>query len=249
MQVNEKYNIVHLEWDTIFFGVNSAKIVLKKEINNNDVDDILRFLIINNYEFVTIQNTNNNENNNYVLKNLRNSFLADVNIQFVKNILQINEKLKKSKNIAINNKVKPNEDIINISKESFMYSRFLNDKNLKNGDKIYYEWTKNAFERDDKFFCVYQINERNVGYILFSIDNNEITIELIAVDKDCKGKGIGHELINDLENFAKENNINNIKVGTQINNIYAQNFYQSCGFKHITNHSIYHLWLKKENEL
>ena len=66
-----------------------------------------------------------------------------------------------------------------------------------------------------------------------------------AVNRKHKGNGIGHELINGIENFAEKNKLKRIKVGTQLNNISAQNFYENCGFKHVANHSIYHLWLIK----
>lgn len=177
-----------------------------------------------------------------MMKSFDKVFLVDVNIQFIKKI-NLKEKNEFNDKINIKNNMEYDEDILNIAKESFIYSRFINDNNLKNGDKIYYEWTKNSFDRDDKYFCIYKTNKKCNGYILFSMENNEITIELIAVDKNLKGKGIGHELILKMENFAKENDIKYIKVGTQLNNIYAQNFYVGCGFKHITNHSIYHLWL------
>ena len=43
-----------------------------------------------------------------------------------------------------------------------------------------------------------------------------------------------------------KNNLSEIHVGTQLNNIKAQNFYIKCGFKHINNNSVYHWWIKGE---
>lgn len=242
MQTSEKYEIKKLEWDTKFFGVNSAKVILKAEISTNDINEILEKLKKQKFQFVTIQNVNNNDNNNFFIKDIGRAFLVDINIQFEKKI-NLNEKDLNCKKIKIQNNMQYNQDILDIAMESFVYSRFINDKNLKNGDKVYYEWTKNSFGNKDKFFCIYQTNVKINGYLLFSIENNEIIIELIAVNKQLKGKGIGSKLIKGVENFAKEKGIKCIKVGTQLNNINAQNFYVGCGFKHITNHSIYHLWL------
>ena len=242
MQISERYEIKKLDWDTSFFGLNCAKVILKKEINVEDVNRISEELEKNKIQFATIQNIDNNDNNNYIMNEFDKAFLADVNIQFMKEI-DLKVKNEISNNVNIKNNMPYNEEILDIAKKSFIYSRFINDKNLKNGDKVYYEWTKNSFGRKDKYFCVHQTNEKNDGYLLFSIENNEIVIELIAVNKQVKGIGIGRKLIKEIENFAKEKDIKCIKVGTQLNNIYAQNFYVKCGFEHITNHSIYHLWL------
>ena len=242
MQTSEKYEIKQLEWDTKFFGVNSAKVILKAEISTNDLNEILEKLKKQEFQFVTIQNVNNNDNNNFFIKDIGKAFLVDINIQFEKKI-NLNEKDLNCKKIKIQNNMQYNKDILDIAMESFVYSRFINDKNLKNGDKIYYEWTKNSFGNKDKFFCIHKTNGKINGYLLFSIEKNEIIIELIAVNKQLNRKGIGHELIKALEQFTMENNIKYIKVGTQVNNIRAQNFYINCGFKHITNHSVYHLWL------
>lgn len=56
--------------------------------------------------------------------------------------------------------------------------------------------------------------------------------------------GIGTKLIQKIELFAIKNDIKEIQVGTQINNIKAQNFYVKCGFKHTANNSIFHWWIK-----
>lgn len=242
MQENNKYEIKKLDWDTNFFGINSAKVILKEEISICDIEDIIEELKRKNYKFITIQNVDNNDNNNIILKEINGIFLADVNVQFKKMIKEDEKKSEFDKNIVIQKNMLYDEEILNISNTAFIYSRFINDKNLKNGDKVYYEWTKNSFNKSNKLFCVYKINNKSVGYLLFSIENKELIIELIAVNKEYKGKGIGHKLISSVVQFAIRNEIECINVGTQLNNIYAQNFYINCGFKHITNHSIYHLW-------
>lgn len=58
--------------------------------------------------------------------------------------------------------------------------------------------------------------------------------------------GVGTQLIEQIELYALKNNLSEIHVGTQLNNIKAQNFYIKCGFKHINNNSVYHWWIKGE---
>ena len=239
----KKYEIKKLQWDSLFFGINSAKVILNEEITKNEIKEIIENLKTNNYKFITIQNINNNSNNNFILKEFNNIFLADVNIQFIKDI-DLKTKIKDVCNeIIIETNVAFNEEILDISKKSFKYSRFIDDKNLKKGNQVYCEWTKNAFNKSEKYFAIYKHIKKIIGYALFSVFNNELVIELIAIDDKYKGNGIGHKIISSIESYAMQNRINKIKVGTQINNIKAQNFYVSCGFKHNTNHSIYHCWL------
>lgn len=244
MQINNKYDIEKLKWDTDFFGVNSAKVILNNTIDEQDIKEILKKIEDDNYEFVTINNIKNNDNNNYILKDISNIFLADVNIQFEKGVEEKNEI---DNNVSIHNNFEYNQEILEISQKSFVYSRFMNDLNLKNASDVYVEWAKNSFDKKDKYFCTYKIENKVIGYLLFSIKDTSLTIELIAVDNNHKEKGIGRKLINKVEEFAYSNNITNMKVGTQLNNIYAQNFYINNGFRHISNNSIYHLWLRGNN--
>ncbi len=245
LENDDKYLIKKLDWDTKMFKIDSAKIILKTEIRKTDLEKIKRIVKEKQYKFITIENQNNNEKNNILIKDLRNIFLADVNIQFKKENLTINNYYK-DKNIKINNNFEKNNNIIEISKNSFVYSRFINDENLNsNKYKVYENWTKNAFENKDKYFCYYRNNSKVYGYILFSINNelNEIIIELIAIDNNNENNGIGSKLLKELEKFAIDNDLKIIKVGTQLNNLKAQNFYEKNGFKHVQNNSIYHWWI------
>ena len=245
MIVKKNYTIKDLLWDTNFFGVKSAKIYLNKEISDKDLEEIKKYIENNKYKFITIENHSNKDKNNKIISHLENAFLVDVNIQFQKEI-KANVKLKNVENIYIKNSHEKNNDIINIASESFYYSRFISDTNLKNGNKVYSEWAINSFEKVDKYFCCYKYKNKIEGFLLFSIDkkNKSILLELIAIDSKIKNKGIGTKLINNLEVFAIENDIKIINVGTQLNNLQAQNFYEKNGFKHKENNSIYHWWKK-----
>ena len=238
----QKYKIEKLIWDTKFFNINSAKVILKKEIEKTDLNKIQNYIKENNIDFVTIQNNNNNEINNNVLGTWKNLYLADINVQFIKKIEEMHKNYI-NENIKISNDLPEDNNILNISKSSFVYSRFLIDEKLKNGNQVYEEWAKNAFNRKDKFFCYYNTDKKTEGFVIFSIDDIKrcIFIELMAIEEKYRNKGIGTSLINKLENYALKENINYIKVGTQLNNIEAQNFYIKNNFKHYKNNSIYHL--------
>lgn len=242
MLENKKYSIRFLDWDTEMFEKKSVKIILNEEILIEDLNNIKEYINNNDYEFITFENKNNLEKNNIILSNLNNIFLADVNIQFAKRIRAI-EKKDRNDEVKIKNSFNYNEDIVNISKNAFKNSRFIFDDNLNdNKYNVYSEWVKNAFKKEDKYFCYYE-EKKILGYVLFSIHSNSITIELIAAKSN--NKGIGTKLMNQIEEFALKNNINTLNVGTQLNNLNAQNFYEKNGFKHIANNSIYHWWIRR----
>lgn len=238
-----KYKIQELEWDTNFFNVNCAKVILKKEIDKEEFKNINEYIKENKIKFVTIQNDNNNETNNKLLGSIKGVYLADVNIQFVK---KVNKKQDNNieNNIRISNNLPENINILDISNSSFIYSRFLRDNHFKNGNQVYKEWAKNSFNKKDKFFCYYNIDGKTIGFILFKKDDkNTIIVELMAIEQKYRNKGIGTRLLNKLESYAVKEDIEYIKVGTQLNNIEAQNFYIKNNFKHLQNNSIYH-WIK-----
>lgn len=187
MQRQQSYEIVGLDWDTDFFGIKSAKINLNEVVKEKEIEEIKKIVKDKRYEFITISNNNNDDKNNFILQKLDNIFLADVNIQFLKKIddkkiCQEDEKIK------IQNNLKYEQQLLKIAQDNFIYSRFYNDTNLKNGKDIYLEWTKNAFERNDRYFCIYEQEKSILGYLLFSIENNHLVIELIAINSKEQSK-------------------------------------------------------------
>ena len=248
---NDRFSLKFLEWDTEFFGVNSAKLVLKNEILNKDIESIENRISLNGYEFVTVVNENNNAHNNKLIYKLGDVFLADVNVQFEKcmNAMEseCDENLGGNEDegkVVVSNNVSFNEDILDISQDEFKYSRFFVDRNLINSNNVYLEWTRNSFGREDKFFACYEEENRVDGFVIFSFEDKEssLRIELIAVRSEVQGNGIGSVLLRSIEEYASRNLVHSIRVGTQLDNIRAQNFYIKNGFKHIYNNSIYHLW-------
>lgn len=55
-------------------------------------------------------------------------------------------------------------------------------------------------------------------------------INELVINKNHRGKGIGRMLINKAKEVAKAKGIDEIEVGTSINNMPAQMFYNKCGF-------------------
>ena len=97
------------------------------------------------------------------------------------------------------------------------------------------EWLKNKKEAG----VLYEIDEKYVGFINLSIRNDYVNgtdkspvsfIEAIYVLPEYRGQGIGRELMEYAEKFAKENGTEQIGSDCFIDNELSAKFHESCGF-------------------
>ena len=238
--LSKNYECMFLQWDTDFFGVSSARVNLFGIVDDKGQGEILEFC--KDYEFITISNLDNIKENNYWIGNRTNAFLADMNIQFLKTL--VDKPYFQDKNTFVMNCLSRNEQIVDIAKKSFNYSRFFNDPKLpqEQAKNIYLHWTECAFGQDNKYFAISEREGHIAGYILFSLNEYGSVIELIAVDEIYQGQRVGKSLIHTMELFVIDQGIMKIKVGTQVNNVSAAQFYSAMGFKYVSCGSMYHLW-------
>lgn len=98
-----------------------------------------------------------------------------------------------------------------------------------------HHWSKDSFKKELKNdvarYLVAKIDEKIVGYvgIWFVMDEGQITN--VAVHSDYRGKKIGDELVKELVNLCKNNNIASMTLEVRVSNIVAQNLYKKYGFK------------------
>ncbi len=79
---------------------------------------------------------------------------------------------------------------------------------------------------------VYLLDQKIAGVVvLYPLDKNNIEIKNIAVRPNLHGKGLGTQLLKFAKEFAKENEYDNIFIGTA-NSSFAQLYlYQKLGFE------------------
>lgn len=236
--IDDAFSFNELKWDSEFFGVSSAKAILKKPLSLKEWEELkTRFT---DYEFVSIVNNNSDPINAQIIGKNSSAFLADVNIQFAK---QIETPLEMPKNIVIHQSLKRNDEVINMA--DFQFSKFTEDAELaiRGGDKVYRQWLINSFNKPDKFFALSMDESGKInGFLLHSYSDNACVIELIAVSRDVTSGGFGTSLFKAVEFEANQRGYNEIRVGTQVRNIGAINFYHKVGCKQVGCHQVYHLW-------
>lgn len=238
----ENYECIALNWDTEYFGVQSARVNLNGIVDDRGQEEIIAFC--KKFEFNTISNRGNVKENNRWIGMRTNAYLTDINIQFFKDLSK--EMFDVDPEIKVFNLLPRNEEILQISKNAFQYSRFFNDPKLDKSKaaNLYLHWTDCAFNQKNKFFVVCKRENQIVGYILFSIDEARCvgTIELVAVDEQTRGQKIGKSLMIGLESFLVQEGVRKIIVGTQVDNFVANHFYRAAGYKMGSCITVYHLW-------
>ncbi|MGM0877162.1 MAG: GNAT family N-acetyltransferase [Bacillota bacterium] len=237
--LENKVSFYTLDWDTEFFGVKCAKAVLNKPLTSSDWIELnARF---KDFQFISIENRNSEPINAQFIGRYTSAFMADVNVQFSKKLEETENGIPN--NITFHQALKRNEQIIAIAK--FEYSKFTEDLELakRGGTELYHQWLSNSFERPDKHYALYKDEKGNIiGFLLYSFSDQGCVIELIAVSESANNKGIGSSLVRALECKAYEKNCNEIRVGTQIRNLGAINFYHKVGCKQVGCHQVFHLW-------
>lgn len=231
-----------LVWDTDYFGVQSARVILKDAVSKSEQEKIIDYC--SNFEFVTFSNLRNKQENNTWIGSDTTAFLTDLNMQFTKHI---DEQSRVHDNfINIYNAFPRNEEVLKIAQHAYLYSRFFNDPWLprEKAQNVYVHWTSCAFNKPEKYFVIAEKNHKIIGYLLFFINEEHANavIELIATSNLHRGQNIGGSLMANLESFAFEKGLKTIKVGTQADNILGVRFYNKCGFQYILCNSIYHYW-------
>ncbi|MGV8155102.1 MAG: GNAT family N-acetyltransferase [Alkaliphilus sp.] len=238
----ENYDCFPLNWDTNYFNIKSARVNLKEIVTKENQEKIMTYC--DSFEFITIANIGNDKENNLWIGKTCSAFLTDINIQFSKKIGNKPDYIDEFTEIY--NNYPKNEKVLNIAKNTFLYSRFFNDPLLpgKEAKNIYLHWTECAFSQANKYFVITKRKNVVAGYLLFSIDKekNFATIELISVDDNYQGQKVGKSMIAELESFAYKEGLGHIRVGTQVDNIDATQFYINCGFHYINCSTVYHLW-------
>ncbi|MEC1771901.1 GNAT family N-acetyltransferase [Schinkia azotoformans] len=239
MDNNEKaVSFYDLKWDTDFFGVSSAKAILHIPLALNEWNKLQDKF--KDYQFISIMNQNSDPFNTQLIGKDTAAFLVDVNIQFVKKLV---DPCEIPTNITIHQSLERNDQIVELA--NFKFSKFTEDPELakRGGDQVYSQWLINAFDKPDKFFALSRDENDDVdGFVLYSFSDNASVIELIAVSPKMTKGGIGTSLFKSVEYATHQQGFSEIKVGTQIRNIGAINFYHKVGCKQVGCHQVYHLW-------
>jgi ribosomal protein S18 acetylase RimI-like enzyme len=124
-------------------------------------------------------------------------------------------------------------NVVELAQKSFVYSRFHMDLAFptETANAIKAEWAGNYFKgKRGDHMVVGLVAGKIKGFLqLLNINNKTLVIDLIAVDKDFRRKGIAYDMITYAE--SQYSQFSRIRVGTQLANIPSLKFYEKMGFK------------------
>lgn len=237
------------KWDSAIFNKKVGVINLEKYLTKIEVNELKKE--VNYYDLVVVKDFTNDFKNSEIISNDLNGYIVDLNVQFFKKVFVNDKDFVKTTNEKNTLSSKDKLKIISIARNSFKHSRFYNDHNIEKniGDEIFGKWMKDSFENKNKRIIVHKSDEEVLAFLLLTINDplQEIIIELIAVDDNATAKGIGKKLISDFEySFSTEKYKKYyFRVGTQVNNITAMNFYIKNNYRIQKESRTYHIWNNK----
>ena len=246
---NPKKLIKESKWDSNIFNKKVGVINLEKYLTKTEINELKKE--IDSYDLVVVKDFTDDFKNSEIISNDLNGYIVDLNVQFFKKVFTNNKEFIATINEKTLLSSKDKSKVIAIASNAFKHSRFYNDHNIEKdiADKIFENWMKDSFENEKKRVIVHKSGEEVLGFLLLTINDSlqEIIIELIAVDSKVTAKGIGKELMSDFEySFSSEQYKKYFfRVGTQVNNITAMNFYIKNDYKIQRESRTYHIWNNK----
>ncbi|MFK8013675.1 MAG: GNAT family N-acetyltransferase [Marinicellaceae bacterium] len=134
------------------------------------------------------------------------------------------------------------QDLINLSIESGIYSRFKRDPKLEPYfERLYGLWIKNSVQGEFADYVLVAKHQNAItGLLTLKLRENFYDIGLVAVSNAYRGRGIAKALLSKAEKVVGYQQ--EIRVATQLSNEAACNLYRSAGYGQKTITYIYHLW-------
>ena len=126
-----------------------------------------------------------------------------------------------------------NKDFINLVKDLDAYLK------VTDGDEHEFYNQFNSIESLNNVVVVYA-NNKAVGCGAFKEYNTEaVEIKRMYVNPNAREKGLGKQVLNDLEDWAKEVGYTSCVLETGMRQIEAVKFYKKCGYNSIPKYGQY----------
>lgn len=232
-----------LEWDSSFFGYKIAKIIAKN-ISVEKLTALIRQAEMEGVKLLYLF-TDPADEISVNTANVTGAKLVDQKVTFHKKI-DDSEVSILDDHIELYEKEIPSGQLVNLSMQSGLYSRYKTDPGFKNNEfeKLYLAWIENSVNKKiADYTFVYIENGKELGFVTLKVKDTLGQIGLIAVDEGSRGKAIGKKLISAVIQKLGQKKISDLEVATQTDNVDACNFYKKTGFNVSRTENIYHIWI------
>lgn len=140
------------------------------------------------------------------------------------------------------------EELYALAYESGKYSRFRLDSNFPTWafSKLYRQWVDNSLNSEFATDVLLAVHEGKIcGMVTYKINGSVASIGLIAVSAECQGRGIGSDLLYEVESRLQTSGVDCLDIPTQASNLQACAFYRNKGYEISKKSIIQHYWRKK----
>ena len=250
--------IIHSsEWDTQHFGIEIGKVDLLIFDELIRLENRLKFLeeigkeLSGEFDVVFLRHTLSDYRTITALSKV-GWMLTDVLLTFHRDPRGLNSQgIERDRLLQVREAQGKDENKIeNLARVSFRMSHFHSDPNIpyELSDELYAKWIISILNDPSSKVFVAEDEDGVCGFITCSIrsliDGTSYgIIDLVAVDRDKRGRGIGKLLLSKaLEWFSSH--VSSVFVGTQASNIPAIRLYEGMGFKLVESEATFHLWIK-----
>lgn len=249
------------EWDSKILDKNVGKLALYILFSENETKSFLKKILMEAKRMgfdVLFTRVDAKQKGLLRLMLPNGATLSDILLTFIKKIDKKEPPQKESPVSTLNiifeeARSADEEKLREITTSAYEHSHYFNDRNipLEEAENVYLEWISNSVKGFADYVIVARLKDEIVGYITLrkkKLDDTKIgVIDLIAVDKNYRGQGIGKMLvIRGIEKIGDE--IDNLCASTQVSNMPALRLYQSLGFKPVTSEVTFHIWLEATNQ-
>ena len=136
------------------------------------------------------------------------------------------------------------DDLVALAQQAAEHSRFRQDERFRDAwvDKLYRIWIERsvARERADEVLVFADAGQLLGLYTIRTIDDTGI-LELFAVDRRQRGKGVGRALLVAGLEWMRDHRLARARVTTQLRNPVCR-LYRELGYSLLRTEEIYHLW-------
>ena len=233
--------IKHITWDSEFFGYKIAE--LSRDIPSDLVREALSFLKYNKFRLVYF----NIQPDNAPLHKAAIDNGGVLAVQKVIFTMELVNQYPTSKQIVVSDSEVLTTELLDIVLQTGLHSRFRTDPEFGKAkyEELYTLWIIKSLRKELADEVVLYMHDGVViGYLTLQFKPDKGVINLVGVNSNKQGKGIGKELLAKAVNLCLEKEYHTLEVATQAANIQACRFYENTGFTIARTENIYHFWLK-----
>lgn len=236
-----------LDWDTAFFGIQSARITVCRT-NAAELSDILSSVKSWGAQVVHLLIDSDHDAS---VSAAEQAGFHQVDIRVTLHWRDQPPAPQHSSTLIVRDHCDSDIRVLEeIARTSYHDTRYYYDARYSRArcDAMYGAWIVQSCRGNAARVIVAEDQGQPLGFVTCQLADGGTTgqIGLVGIHASARGKGLGYALIQEAQRWFASQNIGSVSVVTQARNIGAQRLYQRCGFLTSQIQLWYHKWLVEE---